>query len=94
MGNVEKTYDTRQYQFTLRMDTGKKVSITAFGMDRTTGAVSRLSIRSLPKEGGTHPDLVEETKSDSNLVKIIHNSKIRHEAYHILLDTHPEFYLS
>ena len=30
MGYVEKTYNTRQYQFTLRTDTGKKVSITAF----------------------------------------------------------------
>ena len=46
---MEKTYDTRQYQFTLRMDTGKKVSVTAFGMDRTTGLVSRLDTRVLKK---------------------------------------------
>lgn len=32
MGNVEKTYNTRQYQFTLRTNTGKKVSITAFAL--------------------------------------------------------------
>ena len=42
MGNVEKTYNTRQYQFTLRTDTGKKVIITALGMDRITGPVSKL----------------------------------------------------
>ena len=28
MGNVEKTYNTRQYHFTLRTDSGKKVSVT------------------------------------------------------------------
>ncbi|KAL9975807.1 hypothetical protein ACROYT_G013012 [Oculina patagonica] len=42
MRNVEKTYNTRQYQFILRTDSGKKVSITAFGMDRITGPVSKL----------------------------------------------------
>ena len=42
MGNVEKTCNTQQYQFTLRTDTGKKVIITAFGMDRITGPVSKL----------------------------------------------------
>ena len=42
MGNAEKTYNTRQYQFTLRTITGKKVSITAFGMDKITGPVSKL----------------------------------------------------
>ena len=47
MGNVEKTYNTRQYQFTLRTDTGKKVSITAFGMDRITGPVSKLDTKVL-----------------------------------------------
>ena len=46
MGNVEKTY-TRQYQFTLRTDTGKKVSITAFGMDRITWPVSKLDTKVL-----------------------------------------------
>ena len=141
MGNVEKTYDTRQYQFTLRTNTGKKVSITAFGMDRITGPVSKLDTKVLselfpdydpeslqrktnhldillgcdyfglhPKHEeakcgedlsimrgefgiclqGTHPDLTEETECDSNLVKTIHESKIKHEGYHIRLNTHPE----
>ena len=131
MGNVEKTYDTRQYQFTLKTDTGKKVSVTAFGMDRITGPVSKLDTKVLTKLSpdydpetlqrktnqvdillgcdyfglhpkfeeakcgdnlsimrgefgvclqGTHPDLGEETKCDPNLVKIIHDSKIKHEA--------------
>ena len=142
MGNVDKTYDTRQYQFTLITDTGKKVSITAFGMDRITGPVSKLNTKVLAKlfpgydpeslqrwtnrvdillgcdyfglfpkhkeakcgenlsimRGefgaclqGAHPDLREETVYDSNLVKTIHNSEIKHEAYHVRVDTHPEF---
>ena len=142
MGNVEKTYNTRQYQFTLRTDSGKKVSVTAFGMDRITGAVTKLNTSSLAKlfptydpeslqrktnrvdfllgcdyfglfpkyEGakcgenlsimrgefgvclqGAHPDLVELTEYDSNLVKTIHNSVIKHDASHAYLHTHPEF---
>ncbi|KAL9987900.1 hypothetical protein ACROYT_G002280 [Oculina patagonica] len=142
MGNVEKTYNTRQYQFTLRTDSGKKVSITAFGMDRITGPVSKLDPKVLanlfpgydvdslqrktdkvdillgcdyfglfPKceeakcgdnlsimKGdfgvclqGTHPDLKEGTEHDSNLVKTIHNSVIKHEVYHVCHVTHPEF---
>ena len=47
MGNAEKTYNTRQYQFTLRTITGKKVSITAFGMDKITGPVSKLDTKVL-----------------------------------------------
>ena len=101
------------------------MSVTAFGMDRITGPVSKLDTKALvslfpgydpeplqrktnrvdillgcdhsglfpkyeeAKSGenlsimkgelgvflqGTHPDLVEETVHDSNLVKIIHNS--------------------
>ena len=42
MGNVEKTYDTFQYQFSLKTVTGKKVNIEAYGMDRITGSVSQL----------------------------------------------------
>lgn len=42
MGNVEKTYNTRQYQFTLRVH-----SITAFGKDRITGPVSKLDTKVL-----------------------------------------------
>ena len=142
MGNVEKTYNTRQYQFTLRTNTGKKVGITAFGMDRITGPVSKLDTRVLanlfpgydvdslqrktekvdillgcdyfglfPKceeakcgdnlsimKGdfgvclqGTHPDLREGTEHDSNLVKTIHNSVIKHEAHYVCHVTHPEF---
>lgn len=49
MGNVEKTYNTRQYQFTLRADSGKKVSVTAFGMDRITGPVTKLNTSCLAK---------------------------------------------
>lgn len=40
---------------------------------------------------GTHPDLAEETKCDSNLVNTIHDLRIKQEAYHIRLDTHTEF---
>ena len=142
MGNVKKTYNTPQYQFTLRTDSGKKVIVTAFGMDRITGPVTKLNTSSLAKlfptydpeslqrktnrvdillgfdyfglfpkyeeakcgenlsimRGefgvclqGAHPDLVEQTEYDFNLVKTIHNSVIKHEAYHVYLQTHPEF---
>ena len=47
MGNVEKTYNTRHYQFTLRTDTGKRGIITPFGMDRITGPVSKLDTKVL-----------------------------------------------
>ena len=47
MGNAEKTYNTRQYQFTLRTDTSKKGSIIAFGMDKLTGLVSKLDTKVL-----------------------------------------------
>ena len=51
IGNIEKTYNTRQYQFTLRTDSGKKVGVTAcaFGMDRNTGPVTKLNTSSLAK---------------------------------------------
>ena len=143
MGNIEKTYNTRQYHFTFRTDSGKKVSVMAFGMDRITGPVTKLHTSSLAKlfptydpeslqrktnrvdillgcdyfglfpkyeeakcgenlsimSGefgvclqGAHPDRVEQTEYDSNLVKTIHNnSVIQHEAYHVYLHTHPEF---
>ena len=125
MGNVEKTYNTRQYQFTLRIYSGKKVSVTVFGMDRITGPVTKVNISALatlfptydpeslqretnrvdillgcdyfgffPKYEeamcgenlrvirgkfgvclqGAHPDLVEQTEYDSNLIKTIENS--------------------
>ncbi|RUA05208.1 MAG: hypothetical protein DSY43_05110 [Gammaproteobacteria bacterium] len=49
MGGVEKTYDTQQYQFTLVTDSGKKVAITVFGMDRITGPISKLNTNVLSK---------------------------------------------
>ena len=44
-----QTYNTRQYHFTLRTDSGKKVSVTAFGMDRITGPVAKLNTSALAK---------------------------------------------
>jgi len=40
---------------------------------------------------GTHPDLKEGTEHDSNLVKTIHNSVIKHEVHHVRHDTHCDF---
>jgi len=40
---------------------------------------------------GTHPDLKEGTEHDSNLVKTIHNSVIKHEVHHVHHDTHCDF---
>ena len=42
MGNVEKSYNTREYQFTIRTSTGRKMTINAFGMERITGTLSKL----------------------------------------------------
>ena len=47
MGNVEKTYDTAQFQFSLKTVSGKKVEIIAYGMDRITGPVSQLDMRTV-----------------------------------------------
>ena len=33
MGDMEKSYDTTQYEFTIRTSDGKKVVVTALGMD-------------------------------------------------------------
>ncbi len=49
MGNVEKTYNTWQYEFAIYTNTRKKVLITAFGMERITGPVSKLDPRVLVK---------------------------------------------
>ena len=65
VGNVEKNDDTRQYQFTLRTDTGKKVSVTAFGMDRITGPVSRLDTKVLTK---LFPDYDPTPRSSTRLI--------------------------
>ena len=40
---------------------------------------------------GTHPDLREGTEHDTNLVKTIHNSVIKHEINHVHHYAHPEF---
>ena len=37
------------------------------------------------------PIWLKETEYDSNLVKTIHNSAIKYDAYHVYLYTHPEF---
>ena len=42
IGNIEKSYSTCEYQFTIRTRTGKKVTVNAFGMERITGPVSKL----------------------------------------------------
>ncbi len=41
---------------------------------------------------GTHPDLVEGTKHDTNLAKKIHDVNVKVETYAIRADSHPEFY--
>ena len=45
MGGVEKTYETFQYKIPLMTQAGRKVEITAFGMDRITGPVSKLDLK-------------------------------------------------
>ena len=47
MGNVERTYDTKQYEFTIVTNSGKKVPIIAYGMDRITGPVNKLNTKVL-----------------------------------------------
>ena len=49
MGNEQKNYTTWQYEFTINTNTGKKVTIMAFGMDRITGPVSKLDSTVLAK---------------------------------------------
>ena len=49
MGNVEKTHHTQQYEFTLRTKSGKKVTVTAYGMDQITGPVNKLDYKVLEK---------------------------------------------
>ncbi|CAB4001171.1 Hypothetical predicted protein, partial [Paramuricea clavata] len=49
MGNVEKTYNTWQYEFPINTSAGKKVTIKAFGMERITGQVSKLDPKVLVK---------------------------------------------
>ena len=42
MGNVEQTHHTQQYEFSIPTNSGKKVTITAYGMERITGPVNKL----------------------------------------------------
>ena len=49
MGNVQKTYSTWQYEFTINTNAGKKVPITAFGMEKITSPVSKLDPTVLAK---------------------------------------------
>lgn len=142
MGNVEKSYDTNLYQFSLSTSSGKKVSLNAYGMNQITGPVSNLDPAVLhklfpdydplslqrassrvdvllgcayfglhPKQEearcgehlsimrgelgiclqGTHPELLENTRYDSNLAKTVHGSKVKSASYNARLDAHPEF---
>jgi hypothetical protein len=43
---------------------------------------------------GTHPELVEGTKHDSNLAKVIHEVNVKVETYQLHLEDHPQFNLS
>ena len=145
MGNVEQTHHTQQYQFTIPTNTGKKVTITAYGMERITGPVSKLDDEVLKKlfpeyepeslqrksnyvdillgcdyfgfhpkreearcgdhlsimKGelgvciqGTHPELFEGTKPDSNLAKVIHDVRVKAETYRVHLESHPQFMMT
>lgn len=40
---------------------------------------------------GTHPELSERTKHDSNLAKVIHEVRVKAETYRAQADVHPEF---
>lgn len=145
MGNVEQTHHTQQYEFTIPINSGKKVTITAYGMERITGPVSKLDGEVLmklfpeyepgslqrksnhvdvllgydyfglhPKREearcgdhlsimsgelgvcvqGTHPELIEGTKPDSNLAKVIHDVRVRVETYKVHLESHPKFMIT
>ncbi|CAB4026191.1 Hypothetical predicted protein, partial [Paramuricea clavata] len=41
---------------------------------------------------GAHPDLIEETRYDTNLAKKIHDVNVKVETYKTRLDSHPEFH--
>jgi hypothetical protein len=40
---------------------------------------------------GTHPELYEGTKPDSNLAKVINNVRVKVETYEVHLESHPQF---
>ena len=142
MGNIEKSYSTCEYQFTIGARTGKRVTVNAFGMERVTGPVSKLDNDVLnqlfpdydpeclqrkssnvdvlvgcdhsglhPKKEeaqcgenlsimsgelgiclqGSHPDLKEETRYDTNLAKTIHDIQHQAQTYFARIGDHPEF---
>ena len=45
MGNVEKTHHTQQCEFALRTKSGRKVTVTVYGMDQITGPVNKLDYK-------------------------------------------------
>ena len=49
MGNVEHTHHTQQYEFTITTNTGKRVTIRAYGMEQITGKVNKLDPKVLKK---------------------------------------------
>lgn len=69
MGNVEKTYNTRQYQFTLRTYSGKNVNVTTFGMDKISGPVTKLNTSALAKLFPTYDP--ESLQRKTNRVDIL-----------------------
>ena len=138
MGNVERTHHTQQYEFMIITNTGKRVTISAYGMERITGTVNKLNPEvfkkllpeydpeSLQRKSanvdvllgcdffglhlkheeakcgvmsgelgaclqGTHPELSEKTRHDTNLAKVIHEVRARAETYRVQADVHPEF---
>ena len=49
MGNVERTHHTQQYKFTITTNTGKRVTIRAYGMEQITGKFNKLDPEVLKK---------------------------------------------
>ena len=49
MGKVEKTHQTQQYEFMICTKSGRKVTVTAYGMDQITGPVNKLDHKNLEK---------------------------------------------
>ena len=139
MGNIETTYQTSEYKFSVKSLSGHVVEIFAYGMERITGPVSSLDETVLkrlfpdydpsslqrknksvdmllganyfglhPKSElcqagdnlsimsgelgvclqGSHPDICESTKMDTNMVKTIHT--VHTESNYVRL-SHPEF---
>ena len=69
MGDVKQTHHTQLYEFTLLTNSGEKVDITAYGMERITGLVSRLHSKILKK---LFPEYDPETlQRKSNYVDVL-----------------------